>query len=75
MQILRFNPLVWIALLAVSFIAYFVRISPDFDLPFKIGYTVACFSIAYFILAFENWRVKTAQPNWKERCEEMELKK
>ena len=75
MEILKFNPVVWVAVLAVSIIAYLVRISPLFDLPFKIVYNVAAFSLMFVLLVFENWRVKTAKPDWKELCEKMELKK
>ena len=75
LKLLKFNPIVWLAVLAVSWLAYLVRINPFLDFPFKIGYDVLCFALGFVWLAFENWQLKTAKPDWKDRYKEMELKK
>jgi hypothetical protein len=75
MKILSFNPVVWAFMFFLTFIAYFARINPTLDFPFKLAYNIAAYGLTYGLLVFENWRIENSRVDWKALCKEKELSK
>ena len=75
MKILSYNPVVWAFAFVLTFAAYFARINPALDFPFKLAYNIAAYGLTYGLLVFENWRVENSRVDWKALCKEEELSK
>jgi hypothetical protein len=71
MKILKFNPAVWLMLIALSVSRYAASLSPFLTEPFKLGYNIAVFALMYAVVAFENWRLENTGIDWKALCEEI----
>jgi hypothetical protein len=75
MKILSFNPVVLAFMFVLTFIAYFARINPTLDFPFKLAYNIASYTMMYGLIVFENWRIENSRVDWKALCKEKELSK
>jgi hypothetical protein len=75
MKILSFNPVVWAFVFVMTFKAYFARINPALDFPFKLSYNIIAFALMFALMVFENWRIENSRVDWKALCKEKELSK
>jgi hypothetical protein len=67
----KIHPVV-IAIISALFVTSCLILFANVDSNFKMIYRLLCFAMIFFTLVLESYRIDNLEPDWKQKCKDLE---